>query len=158
MSGPGPDEQKPEEAASSSVVVEAAGPAQRVRYADGRRLSRFAIASIILPCLATGAGILRDQAGGPIGLRDPSLNYILLMFLEFCATGLRFIGGIMGGLAVFQIIYRFRELRGIALGLAGVGAAIGATNPIFPIVLVPAGIVIEAVLGLVGRPQAAQAQ
>jgi hypothetical protein len=165
MSDPGPGNQNSEETLISAAPGQPSEPsAGRARYADGRRLSRFAIASIILPCLATGAMILRDQAGGPIGLRDPALNRILLTFLEVCAN-LHLIGGLMGGLAVFQIIYRFRELRGIALGLAGIGAAVGVASPIsastpwvFPIVLALAGMIIEAVLGLVRTPQAASAQ
>jgi len=126
---------------------EPASSGESVTYARGRRLSRFAITSLVLACIATGAIELGNKAGGSLLPRGESL-FAWLMALDILATAFRLIGGIMGGLSIFQILYHSGKLRGLALGLGGVGIAISAANSLFPIVIAPAAITIEIVLSM----------
>ena len=107
----------------------AALPAARAR---GKRLSRFAVVSLVAAAIAPSLQVLRDSAGGKWLPADPAQSFIIGMALDYGAMLLALLGIVLGLLAIAQVALRSWDLRGAALAAGGfVLAAAGVLGSMY---------------------------
>jgi len=133
----------------AAALAPAAMPPKRLR------LSRFAVASLVLALLVLPAMAFRDESLGRLAPFNRDLLYVYLMVVDYLAQVVQILAVVTGVAAFAQTLYRHRELYGTALaigGMAGAAFTIFATNFAAVVTVAVAAVVIEIVLAIARIP------